>query len=826
MKSQPLTHRFARRLRLFSVAVLAAGSLAAAPRAGIWATFVVNSTADAVDASPGDGVCATAAGECTLRAAIQETNALPGADVIIVPAGTYTLTVSGGGELGISDDLGLIGQRPGETIIDGNGGMTGARVFSIASGAKVRFVRLVITGGTAPDGGGIYNNGTLALTGSVVTGNNAIGGGGVFNDHTLSLDGSKITGNTAADRGGGIYSPSGSGVVIVHNSTLADNTANHGGGVFAVNGSSVTIRNSTVSGNLANRSGGGAWMNGGKLVVRNSTVSGNTSVSLGESGGGIRSEGNSMVVVEDSTITANTAAAGGGIYAGGASTVLQGTLLAGNSSYGSDGPDCWGTKMDSAGYNLVGNNAGCYFTARAGDQVGTARNPIDPRLGPLQDNGGPTFTHALLPDSPAIDAGNPADCALADQRGYPRPADGDGDGEAICDIGAYEAASTLPDFRLSARPETMARCAPGVAVYEVTIGSLRGFTETVTLSASGYPDGSTAAFHPDMVVPPGFSLLAISDTGAATAGGYSIEVHGAATSSSHSIAVGLNLYTAVPAAPVLLEPANGAAFVPLQPVFRWEAAAQTSTYTLEVAADPDFTQIVYTAVTSETDHVAATPLSGHRLYYWRVHGQNACGASLSTVFSFTTTPTDFTLQAAPATQAVCAPAEALYDVTALEGSDPVTLSTAGYPAGSTATFDPDTIVPPGNSTLTIGNTGAAIAGGYTIAITGTTEFNTHAVSVGLDLYTGAPDAPALLSPPDGATNVFISPEFRWTAAAQAVAYDLQVATDPDFQQVVYTASVTGTAHTPRTPLARGTLYYWRVRAQNTFLHRGQYSRCR
>ncbi|MEW5985921.1 MAG: choice-of-anchor Q domain-containing protein, partial [Chloroflexota bacterium] len=83
-----------------------------------------------------------------------------------------------------------------------------------------------------------------------------------------------------------------------------------------------------------------------------------------------------------------------------------------------------------------------------GDQIGTSSSPIDPLLGPLQDNGGPTFTHTLLSGSPAIDMGHPAGCTdqrqnvlTVDQRGETRPADGDGNGTATCDVGAFELAS-------------------------------------------------------------------------------------------------------------------------------------------------------------------------------------------------------------------------------------------------------------------------------------------------------------------------------------------------------------------------------------------------
>ncbi len=113
--------------------------------------------------------------------------------------------------------------------------------------------------------------------------------------------------------------------------------------------------------------------------------------------------------------------------------------------------DCGNSlSLDSLGYNLIGA-ALCTINSTTGDQIGSPASPIDPRVGPLQDNGGPTFTHALLASSPAIDAGNPATpgsggnaCEAADQRGALRPVDGDGDVVAICDVGAFEFGAVPP----------------------------------------------------------------------------------------------------------------------------------------------------------------------------------------------------------------------------------------------------------------------------------------------------------------------------------------------------------------------------------------------
>jgi CSLREA domain-containing protein len=155
-------------------------------------------------------------------------------------------------------------------------------------------------------------------------------------------------------------------------------------------------------------------------------------------GGGICSAIGSTLTLTGSTVSGNTAGVeGGGIYTNNDGTLeLANTLIASNSAPSS--PDCRGLLM-SLGYNLVGNNSGCDFPAASGDLIGTAASPINPLLGPLQDNGGATFTQALLPGSPAIDAGNPAApgssdtaCPATDQRGVARPQG------AACDIGAFE----------------------------------------------------------------------------------------------------------------------------------------------------------------------------------------------------------------------------------------------------------------------------------------------------------------------------------------------------------------------------------------------------
>ena len=198
-------------------------------------------------------------------------------------------------------------------------------------------------------------------------------------------------------------------------------------GVVGISG--VTIRHGKPNSN------GGGIYNSGTLTLTNSTVSGNEA---NGNGGGIYHDGSALTII-NSTVSANTASGvGGGIFAGDNSTVsLANALIAGNTA--SIRPD-WRGLLTSLGHNLIGDTTGCSFTPATGDLVNVA-----PMLGLLQDNGGPTLTHALLASSRAIDAGNPAvpgadeaACPQTDQRGVVRPQG------AACDIGAFEFMGTIP----------------------------------------------------------------------------------------------------------------------------------------------------------------------------------------------------------------------------------------------------------------------------------------------------------------------------------------------------------------------------------------------
>jgi hypothetical protein len=235
-----------------------------------------------------------------------------------------------------------------------------------------------------------------------------------------------VSGNTGGSGGGiRVYE---FGTVTLTNSTVSGNTGGVGGGIYAERDVDMTLTNSTVSGNTADIFGGGIFAYGTVTVtLTNSTVSGNTADLVG---GGIFAYG--TVTLTNSTVSGNTASNGGGIrVARSGTTNLTNTIVADN-----DVDNCSGG-ISSLGHNLT-DDASCAFTA-PGDLV-----VADAMLGPLQDNGGPTETHALLHGdsstlgSPAIDAGDNANCPATDQRGEARPFDGDYNGASDCDIGAVE----------------------------------------------------------------------------------------------------------------------------------------------------------------------------------------------------------------------------------------------------------------------------------------------------------------------------------------------------------------------------------------------------
>jgi CSLREA domain-containing protein len=365
------------------------------------ATFMVTKTADT-----NDGTCDD---DCSLREAIIAANVASGADVITLPAATYILSIAGmdenaaaTGDLDITDDLTISGADTSNTIIDG-----GAidRVFDIyRSTANVNISAVTITNGLVTDdtGGGLQNKGVLMLDHVTVTGN-------------------VVNGTDAYAVGGGIRN---GGETTVTNSTISNNQADRGGGIFNAGSAILDLRDTTINGNTA-RVGGGLQLYG-TAVLTNATVSDNSSSGVG---GGLALY-DAAVTLINCTVASNSSGGNNAltVWGDGTTFTLKHTILA--NSVG----NCYvnyGGSIKSDGYNL--DSDGSCGLAGPGDL-----SNMDPLLGPLQDNGGPTHTHALLTGSPAIDAGDNVGCPSTDQRGIARPKDGDSDCNAVCDIGAYE----------------------------------------------------------------------------------------------------------------------------------------------------------------------------------------------------------------------------------------------------------------------------------------------------------------------------------------------------------------------------------------------------
>ncbi len=340
-------------LVLVVTAVLGLNAAGLAGAAGL--SFQVSSTADAVDARIGDGVCATSSGACTLRAAVQETNAIPGADTIQVPAGTYALGISPSGGAGsawgdhdISDSVVISGAGAASTVIDGGNPPGGAsaeirgldRLFEVVGGASVTLSGLTLSDGYAAEfGGAIMNSSsaTVAVVGSVVRGS-AAGktGGGIENhaDGTIIVQGSTLTQNYAVE-GGSALNNNLTGSVELTDSIVSGNSAAvvgldeslRGAGAIANNAEhdevgTISVVDSEISDNRAGggRSGAGIWNKGlGRITVAGTTFSKNQA----DGDGGAIYSGPGEVSVVNSTFSENAATGGGAISSGGSLTVLE-----------------------------------------------------------------------------------------------------------------------------------------------------------------------------------------------------------------------------------------------------------------------------------------------------------------------------------------------------------------------------------------------------------------------------------------------------------------------------------------------------------------------
>ncbi|MCP4415621.1 MAG: hypothetical protein GY805_03300 [Chloroflexi bacterium] len=391
-------------------------------------------------------------------------------DEIKVAAGTYLENVTINNR-----EVIITGAGVDSTIVDGN---AVGRVFTIQANSIVTLTEMSITNGMAADGGGVrVDNSDSWLENVRIVENKADStfGGGISNiDGEVHLSYSEVLSNTAETYGGGLYNNNTGGTAVL-SSTIRANRAVHlmmaqGYGGGAANFGVLIIQNSAIDNNLAHYTGGGVYSGSGTLSIVTSSIDNNIVQAATSSGGGVynladaiidQSAIHSNIALADAggirnagdlqlfntTLSNNSANGAGGLQNNGNAALANNTITANNSAlvhiggilasggtismanniivdHGSAN-DCKATSgtINSSGHNLDSDNS-CYLVA-AGDLPN--ENPL---LGPLQNNGGPTLTHALLPGSPAIDSGSSTHCPSIDQRGWSR--------DSLCDIGSYE----------------------------------------------------------------------------------------------------------------------------------------------------------------------------------------------------------------------------------------------------------------------------------------------------------------------------------------------------------------------------------------------------
>jgi predicted outer membrane repeat protein len=387
---------------------------------------------------------------------------------LTLPAGTATVTIDGGTQgvtvdgnnatrlMQVDDGVQAVFDHltftRGRVYASGLAG-SGAGIFNTGN-LMVSNCALSANSSNGGGGAGIYNSGTLAVTGSTLTNNVGdgydyrYGGGALYNTGTLTVADSTIGSNSVRDSyGGGLLNAG--GTVTVTDSTLSANSGNQGGGAIQNSSGTLTVIGSTIRGNSSfgfgtgiynqatltvadstlSGNSGSALFNDGTLAVTNSTLTGNSN---GNYNSGIYNR--HVLTVIGSTLTGNSADEGGGIFSTGTVQLLN-TIVAGNHSASTRGQDISGAVAATSSHNLVGVADALLSGITSGPNgnvLGTLGSPIDPRLGPLADNGGPTLTYALLPDSPARGAGSLDFATVTDQRGLPRVVDGE------TDLGAYQ----------------------------------------------------------------------------------------------------------------------------------------------------------------------------------------------------------------------------------------------------------------------------------------------------------------------------------------------------------------------------------------------------
>ncbi len=371
--------------------------------------------------------------------------------------------------------------------------------------------------------------------------------------------------------------------------------------------------------------------------------------------------------------------------------------------------------------------------------------------------------------------------------------------------------STIPnDMSVTPSGNVQTNCEGAATNFTVLLGTAFDGTSGVTLTATGLPQDAIITFTPNPAQPG--AQVAVNLSGVNIAGAYNFDIVATdALSGTGTATIYWNVLGG-PDSPTTIAPAPNASGVSLSPVFSWKNVG--ATYQLAIATDPNMTNLVFQG-TSTQPSLAASGLLPCTVYYWTVTASNQCGSLQPTIPQSFTTFNDLTFNVQQNSVASCPTGNA--NVSLAVGlcfeSGGLTLSATGLPAGASMSFIQNPVPPGSSNSLSVSLINVA-SGSYVITLTGSD--GVHNVTETFTLVVNAlAAAPALVAPANAATNVNVKPNLDWNTVAGATSYFIQVATDADFNNIVFFNSTSLSAYTLTTPLNVNTTYYWRVFAFNS-----------